>query len=124
MFRRKPGDELTDIMAQAAPNFKLTKDKEPYVIIGSPGLRSRPERLAYLLGTKDSILSSRPLVYPEIHRLKDDVLLCECPEFDNKFSMNSRAEKFCQFLSLEIVLHMAKAISGVVVVMEYPAFFF
>jgi hypothetical protein len=106
---------LQKIMDKGVEKFKNIENNECYLIIGNAGLRNtgakntKVNNIIYLMGEQANIQSKQYFIYPELHKTKEDLLLCECPNFDYD---GPKEMQLCQAISLELVLNVTKKFMG------------
>ncbi|GEM_PF-3684911 len=114
---------LKDLTKRTVEKFHDPENREYFLIMGNPGLRSGSKRnkIAYLKGDEPEIQTSstqtgRALLHPELYKIANGVMVCECPDFSYE---GKKEAKICQAISLEIAGRMANKIQGLIISINY-----
>lgn len=110
-------DKLTSLSGQIIEKLKKAEDNEYFLIIGNSGLRDKNNKISYIMGKEMDTQMTSSLIHPEIHKTKEGISFCECPDF--YYFARTKEEKLSQAMSLEIAAKMAKKIQGIIIVINH-----
>src|SRR5580692_3871765 len=122
---------LQSIIDTGIEKFKNIENNECYLIIGNTGLRipgsrgKKVHNITYLTGGEANIEPKQYFMYPELHKTKENLLLCECPylDYEGPVGTKDKEVQLCQAISLEIIINMAKRLQGILITIDYNDFY-